>query len=103
MLEALLTHPPDPADPYQSITRQIKKKLALVGRRCRPCTNYAAFNKSEIETIWTKMYEYRSCLAHGSTPDFKRKLNVLGNMSERSVSSKIPSSLCSVRRLSNPS
>ena len=33
ILESLLTHAPKPSDPYDSITRQVKKKLALLDNR----------------------------------------------------------------------
>ena len=43
MLEELLTHLPKPTDPYESITRQIKTKVALVDHRCKPRVDYSAF------------------------------------------------------------
>lgn len=80
-LEELLTHLPKPTDPYESMTRQIKKKVMLVDHRCNPRIDYSAFAETgaKVETIWTKMYDYRSCLAHGSTPDFGKELRLLGN------------------------
>jgi hypothetical protein len=79
MLEALLTHLPKPTDPYESITRQIKKKVTLVDHRCKPRIDYSAFGGANVETIWKKMYDYRSCLAHGGTPDFESEHRILGN------------------------
>jgi len=35
VLESLLTHKPDPKDPYDSITRQVKKKLTLLEHQNR--------------------------------------------------------------------
>ncbi len=71
ILESLLTHRPDPKDPYDSITRQVKKKLALLDNRWSPQLDYIAFGNVKAETLWAKMYAYRSCLAHGDVPDFK--------------------------------
>jgi hypothetical protein len=79
MLEGLLTHKPKQTDPYESITRQIKKKVPLVDHRSKPCIDYSAFGKAKVDAIWTQMYDYRSCLAHGKTPDFARELKTLGN------------------------
>jgi len=65
VLESLLTHPPKPTDPYDSITRQIKKKVTLVDHRCQPHLDYSPFAGADAESVWTKMYAYRSSLAHG--------------------------------------
>ena len=77
MLESLLTHPPKPTDPYDSITRQVKKKLALLDHRW-PCKiEYSPFGGARPETIWSKMYSYRSLLAHGGVPNFQGELAAL--------------------------
>jgi len=77
ILESLLTHIPHPTDPYDSITRQIKKKLALLDRRFPRKIDYSPFGDVPPETVWTKMYNYRSQLAHGGTPQLGDKLQVL--------------------------
>jgi len=77
ILESVLTHVPKPTDPYDSITRQIKGKLALLDNRWSPKIDYSPFSGAAAETVWTKMYAYRSVLAHGGTPDFKRELALL--------------------------
>jgi hypothetical protein len=79
VLESLLTHPPKPTDPYESITRQIKKKLALLDKRWQPALDYSSFANVPYEKVWSSMYAYRSALAHGGIPDFKKELAVLGN------------------------
>lgn len=79
ILESLLTHQPKPSDTIDSITRQVKRKIALLDNRWVPPIDYSAFQKSKPETIWSAMYGYRSCLAHGSTPDFKNDLKILGD------------------------
>jgi hypothetical protein len=80
ILESLLTHSPRPSDPYESITRQVKQKIALLNNRWTPRLDYGAFGGASPETVWTRMYAYRSLLAHGGQPDFSRgELAVLGN------------------------
>lgn len=79
LLEALLTHAPQPSDPYDSITRQVKKKLTLLDHRWSPPLDYCPFGGAPVETIWSKMYAYRSLVAHGGKPEFTRELAILKN------------------------
>jgi hypothetical protein len=79
VLEALLTHPPKPTDPYDSITRQIKKKMTLLNNRCTPQIDYSAFGDTDTEKVWSTMYTYRSALAHGGQPTFDGDLRKLGS------------------------
>lgn len=44
ILESLLTHAPMPTDPYDSITRQVKKKVALLNRRWDKALDYTPFD-----------------------------------------------------------
>jgi hypothetical protein len=73
-----LTHAPNPDDRYDSITRQIKQKLALLNRRWKPALDYSAFAPLSHDKIWSKMYAYRSAIAHGATPNFAQELAALG-------------------------
>ncbi len=77
ILESLLTHAPKPSDPYDSITRQVKKKLALLNQRFPRAIDYAPFGGAAPDKIWAKMYEYRSLVAHGGNPKFTEDLAVL--------------------------
>lgn len=77
VLESLLTHPPLPSDPYSSITRQVKKKIELLNNRWNRPINYEPFGGAAPEKVWGKMYDYRSALAHGGTPDFSKDLKML--------------------------
>jgi hypothetical protein len=79
MLEALLTHQPKPSDPYESITRQIKKKVALLDNRWSPRIDYRRFGGVDPDKVWEKMYSYRSALAHGAKPNFTGDLQLLRN------------------------
>ena len=79
ILESLLTHAPELTDPYESLRRQVKKKVALLEHRWANPLDYAPFGKTLPDTIWSKMYDYRSDLAHGREPSFTGRLRVLGN------------------------
>jgi hypothetical protein len=79
LLESLLTHKPEPSDPYDSITRQVKKKLALLDHRWPRPLDYSPFKGATIDTIWSRMYAYRSLVAHGGTPAFTGRLEILRN------------------------
>lgn len=77
VLESLLTHMPEPTDPYDSITRQVKKKIALLNNRFPRPLDYAAFGNASTEKVWAKLYKYRSLIAHGGEARFDRDLTVL--------------------------
>jgi hypothetical protein len=78
VLESILTHAPNPDDRYDSITRQIKQKLALLNKRWNPPLDYSGFSGLSHDKVWSRMYAYRSAIAHGSTPSFVGELSVLG-------------------------
>lgn len=77
LLESLLTHQPEPTDPYDSITRQIVNKLNLLDHRLPRPIDYGQFGNVPPETVWKKMYKCRSLVAHGGEPDFSKDLHVL--------------------------
>ncbi len=79
ILESLLTHQPKKTDTIDSITRQIIKKVILLDNRWEPQIDYGPFHGAKRGTIWSAMYSYRSCLAHGGAPDFDGELRLLGN------------------------
>ncbi|MGO9116052.1 MAG: hypothetical protein ACLQPD_00380 [Desulfomonilaceae bacterium] len=79
ILESLLTHAPKPLDPYDSITRQVKKKLILLDHRWAHQIDYSSFGDAKPETVWATMYHYRSLVAHGGEPNFTGKLSLLKN------------------------
>jgi hypothetical protein len=81
VLESLLVHKPDPKDPTDSITRQVKKKITLLDNRWSPKLDYSTFYAAKPEDIWVKMYELRSAIAHGDAPDFRKSLKGLKDRS----------------------
>ena len=62
-----------------AITRQVKKKIALLNNRWKHRMDYSPFGGLKPEAVWGKMYAYRSRLAHGGSADFGGELAQLGN------------------------
>ena len=78
VIESLITHKPSQKDPGDSITRQIKNKIPLLFNRMEGGIDYSQkFGKAKEKTIWSKLYDYRSCLSHGKPSDFENDLNLL--------------------------
>ena len=75
VLESLLTH--NPRGEIDSINRQIRKKITLVQRRLPRQISYSYFDSAPTETIWNKLYEFRSRIAHGGNIDFDKSLSLL--------------------------
>lgn len=73
VIESLLTHKPDGKDPTDSLTRQMKTKLTLIGNRWNKMLKLENFGEKEPKKIWEAMYEYRSCIAHGNPIAFNEK------------------------------
>jgi hypothetical protein len=97
VLESILTHAPNPEDRYDSITRQIKQKLALLNKRWNPPLDYSAFPKLSHDKVWSKMYAYRSAIAHGSTPNFAAgDLSALGKAENANllISAAVRKTIC---------
>ncbi|MEQ1760779.1 MAG: hypothetical protein ABL986_20925 [Vicinamibacterales bacterium] len=85
ILESLLTHPPKPSDPADSLTRQIVSKIALLDNRWKHRLDYARFDGAVSDRVWKAMYAYRSAAAHGDKPDFKKDLKVLKSANDASA------------------
>ena len=80
ILESMITHNPKPSDPYDSLTRQVRQKMLLIGRRSSIPIPYDMFDgDSEPSTIWNRLYDYRSAIAHGATPDFSKRHKCLND------------------------
>jgi hypothetical protein len=78
LLEALITHSPKLTEPLDSITHQLKTKLNLLSKRFqRPLDYSSAFGTATADAVWGKMYGYRSTVAHGEVPDFRKALKLL--------------------------
>jgi len=81
IIENMITHAPEPKDPYDSIGRQIRSKIALLNNRFSEQIDYQHYFGSEAnpKTIWKRLYEYRSSIAHGSEANFNGNLKLLKN------------------------
>lgn len=80
IIESLITHAPRGNETLDSINHQIVNKMILLRKRfVRSLDYYEYFKEDKEEAIWKKLYKYRSCLAHGSTPHFDKDLMVLEN------------------------
>ena len=79
IFECVLTHLPHPNDTIDSITRQIRTKMSLLGKRFQRELEYSLYFPSltDPEKIWKKLYDYRSRLAHGESVDFTRQFHEL--------------------------
>jgi hypothetical protein len=72
IIESLVTHAPRSVETLDSINHQIVNKLILLGKRYeRKILTSSYFSPAQDEKIWKLLYNYRSCLAHGSVPDFQ--------------------------------
>jgi hypothetical protein len=79
ILESVMTHNPE-LHPYDSISRQVRKKLILLDHIWSDKIDYSPFSGAKPETVWQTMYSYRSLIAHGLEPDFTKKpLSLLKN------------------------
>lgn len=78
ILESLLTHAPNPKDPSDSLTKQVRQKMLLLGRRSYLKIPYERFGADcKPERLWTKLYAYRSAVAHGVPADFAGDFQML--------------------------
>ena len=73
IIESLLTHKPDPKDPSDSLTRQVKTKFVLLNKRFKRKLDYGAhFGHATEEQVWKDLYALRSLAAHGAQLSYGR-------------------------------
>src|SRR6266853_559382 len=78
IIEMFLTHNPGDREIGDSLSHQIREKIPFVLSRAGETLDYSVFQAAASpETLWTKLYEYRSAVAHGGNPDFGSKLRIL--------------------------
>jgi hypothetical protein len=78
VIEALVTHDPNPKEEYDSLNHQISTKMPLLSKRFERQLDYGGcFGQLDREQVWKKLYGYRSALAHGTPADFKTKFQLL--------------------------
>lgn len=73
IIEMLLTHNPNDKEIGDSLTHQIKTKMAFVSPRFQNPLDYSRFGPAaDHGQIWGALYTYRSCIAHGNHIDFSK-------------------------------
>jgi hypothetical protein len=79
IIEMLITHPPRQNENLDSITHQIVTKLNLLEKFFERKIIYFDYFDKQVkeETIWKKLYSYRSSIAHGNIINFEKDFNVL--------------------------
>lgn len=77
-IEALITHQPRLHESLDSLTHQVKNKMILLKKRFRrKIAETEYFLAASDDKIWSKLYSYRSCIAHGGEPDFQNSFHIL--------------------------
>lgn len=80
IIEMLLTHNPNDREIGDSLSHQISTKVPLLSARFQTPLDYSTFGTdARPSTIWKKLYEYRSKIAHGDVADFSGRLSLLVN------------------------
>lgn len=82
VIEGLTTHSPRLNESLDSITHQLRSKIILLNKRFDvPIDMGATFEGVSEKKLWTKLYAYRSSIAHGGIPDFQKEFSVLNDRS----------------------
>jgi hypothetical protein len=80
VIEALITHAPRLTESLDSISHQIRGKIKLLSHRFdEPLNTSELFGNIKSEKLWSKLYAFRSKVAHGDVPKFNGELSVLKN------------------------
>lgn len=75
IIESVLTH--NPKSTVDSIGHQIKTKIRLLSNRFDNEIDYSTFKNIPIDTLWKKLYDFRSRIAHGGKIDFTKEFKIL--------------------------
>ena len=75
VIESLLSHAPHSNDSADSISRQLKRNLVLLNNRMdsNRSLGFHEFGNAKTETVISKLYDYRSAIAHGGDESGKIK------------------------------
>jgi len=78
IIESLVTHSPKLTESSDSLVHQIKTKIPLLCKKFQRELDYKQyFETASEETLWSKLYKYRSCIVHGEETNFNSDLNIL--------------------------
>lgn len=78
ILELLLTHNPNDKENADSLRHQLSTKIPLLDTRLPEAISYTRFTVPPA-TLWKKLYDFRSKIAHGESPKLAREFKVLGD------------------------
>jgi hypothetical protein len=69
LIESLLSHAPSPNDSIGSITRQLQRNLTFIHNRLSDGYNLGLneFGDMTTDKVISRLYSYRSMIAHGGT------------------------------------
>lgn len=81
LIEMLITHKPDPSDSGDSLRKQLRNKMKLLNNRfqIKLIGNEYFQGEPNFTTIWNKLYDLRSEIAHGNNFDFSSYYQVLNS------------------------
>jgi hypothetical protein len=80
VIEMILTHKPGDKNLHDSLRHQVAAKMDLLTKRFMKSDIYSAYSGVSPFELWLALYDWRSMLAHGDDPDFKKgKLQKLGS------------------------
>lgn len=83
VLEMLLTHSPELQGNDDSISHQIRTKIALIDKRLSTPLDYTSFGGKTPSQVWSALYAYRSAVAHGGSIDFRGNKNLKPAISKK--------------------
>jgi hypothetical protein len=74
-IESVLTH--NPKSGTDSIGHQIRSKIKLLSNRFDKAIDYSKFESIPVDTLWKKLYDFRSRIAHGGKINFDKEFKIL--------------------------
>lgn len=83
IIESVLTH--NPKTGADSISHQIKTKVKLLSNRFDQEIDYSIFENVPVKTLWKKLYDFRSRIAHGGKIEFEKQFQILKSSYEVQV------------------
>jgi len=97
IIEMLIAHKPKLKESIDSISHQISTKYNLLFKKFKreiDFGDYFSNNATKSETIWKKLYAYRSDLAHGNITDFSKEYKILDKYNGKGNSIDENPSIC---------
>lgn len=81
VIESLVCHAPKLTESSDSLSHQLITKLPMLRKRFHPDLNHSTlFAQLREDTLWKKLYAYRSKIVHGEDSNLSGDLDSLTNM-----------------------